>query len=325
MDKKVVVITGAGSGFGRLAAIELAQAGHKVFASMRDIAGHSQDKAIDIQSIAASSQLDLHPLEMDVQSEESCHSAADYVLGSTGRIDVVINNAAMMMAGITEAFRSEQLARIFDLNAISWVRVNRAFLPAMRRQNKGLLLYVGSGITQIPDPFTGPYAASKAAGDVLAQIMGLENSRYNIETVICMPGAYTSGTDHFKHAVGPGDPTVADQYDRLHGLASELASKLDSTNVPGARTDAKEVAERIREVVDMTHGTRPFRFEVDPQQRQAMIVASKAAQMREVFFRRLGVEDLLRVPQAEGTNEGNTRDPGLFDGKITGVAATPHT
>jgi NAD(P)-dependent dehydrogenase (short-subunit alcohol dehydrogenase family) len=294
-EKKVIVITGAGSGFGRLAAIELARAGHKVYASMRDLVGHSKDKAEGIQAIARDEKVDLQPLELDVRYEPSCRSAADYVIAAAGRVDVVINNAAMMMAGLTESFRPEQLAQIFDLNAISWLRVNRAFLPAMRRQNKGLLLYVGSGITQIPDPFTGPYAASKAAGDVLAQIMGLENSRYNIETVICMPGAYTSGTDHFKHAVSGADPTVAAQYDRLAGLAEELAGKLDSTNVPGARTDAKEVAERIREVVDMPHGTRPYRFEVDPQQRQAMAVADKAHEMRKLFFKRLGVADLLSV------------------------------
>lgn len=295
-EKKVIVITGAGSGFGRLSALELARGGHKVYASMRDLANHSKDRANDLRTIAEKEGIDLHPLELDVRYESSCRSAADYVLAAAGRIDVVINNAAMMMAGLTEAFRPEQVAQIIDLNAISWLRVNRAFLPAMRRQNKGLLLYIGSGIVQIPDPFTGPYAASKAAGDVLAQIMGLENSRYNIETVICMPGAYTSGTDHFKHAVPAADPTVADQYEKLAGLAHELASKLDATNVPGARVDAQEVAERVREVVDMPHGTRPYRFEVDPQQRQAMVVADKAHEMRQVFFERLGVSDLLSVP-----------------------------
>ncbi|CAA0090321.1 Uncharacterised protein [Starkeya nomas] len=298
-EKKIIVITGAGSGFGRLAALELARAGHKVYASMRDLAGHSKDKVDDIRSIANIEKLDLRPLELDVRLEPSCRAAADYVLSVNGRIDVVINNAAMMMAGLTESFRPEQIAEIIDLNAISWLRVNRAFLPTKRRQNKGLLLYVGSGITQIPDPFTGPYAASKAAGDMLAQIMGLENSRYNIETVICMPGAYTSGTDHFKHAVFGADPAVADQYGKLAGLAEELAGKLDAANVPGARTDAKEVAEKIAKVVDMPHGTRPWRFEVDPQQRQAMVVAEKANEMRRLFFTRMGVADLLAVPAGD--------------------------
>lgn len=298
-DRKVIVITGAGSGFGRLSALELARGGHKVYASMRDLAGHSKDKADAIRAVARDEGLDLQPLELDVRSEASARSAADYVVAAAGRIDVVINNAAQMMIGITEAFRPEQLADIFDLNAISWLRVNRAMLPAMRRQGKGLLLYVGSGITEIADPFTGPYAASKAAADILAQIMGLENSRYNIETVICMPGAYTSGTDHFKHAVFGADLTVADQYERLAGLSEQLAAKLDGANVPGARTDAKEVAERIREVVDMPHGSRPFRFEVDPQRRQAMAVAERANELRTAFFERLGIADLLTVPTPE--------------------------
>ena len=87
-------------------------------------------------------------------------------------------------------FRPEQIAEVIDLNAISWVRVNRAVLPAMRRAGRGLLIYNGSGINRLPDPFTGPYAASKAAGDVLAEVMAFETARYGIETVIVQPGAY---------------------------------------------------------------------------------------------------------------------------------------
>ena len=87
-------------------------------------------------------------------------------------------------------FRPEQIAEVIDLNAISWVRVNRAVLPAMRRAGRGLLIYTGSGINRLPDPFTGPYAASKAAGDVLAEVMAFETARYGIETVIVQPGAY---------------------------------------------------------------------------------------------------------------------------------------
>jgi short-subunit dehydrogenase len=62
----------------------------------------------------------------------------------------------------------------------------------MRRQKQGLLLYTGSGLSHMVDPFTGVYAASKAAGDSVAQIMALETSRYGIETVIVMPGAFTT-------------------------------------------------------------------------------------------------------------------------------------
>jgi NAD(P)-dependent dehydrogenase (short-subunit alcohol dehydrogenase family) len=111
----------------------------------------------------------------------------------------------------------------------------------MRRQKQGLLLYTGSGLSHMVDPFTGVYAASKAAGDSVAQIMALETSRYGIETLIVMPGAFTTGTEHFKHAVGPTDREIALQYDLLGGLGERLASMLDSLNEPGVRTDPERL------------------------------------------------------------------------------------
>src|SRR3546814_4286071 len=78
----------------------------------------------------------------------------------------------MLMTGITEAFDPDQLQRIFDTNASSWLRVNRAVLPVMRRQGHGTLVYTGSTTAHIPEPFLGPYAATKAAGDVLAEEIG---------------------------------------------------------------------------------------------------------------------------------------------------------
>jgi hypothetical protein len=111
------------------------------------------------------------------------------------------------------------------------VRVNRAALPVMRRAGKGLLIYTGSGINRLPDPFTGPYAASKAAGDVLAEVLAFETARYGIETVIVQPGACTSGTDHFKHAVGPLEQEVARQYRKLEGLSDRLTDRLDGVNL----------------------------------------------------------------------------------------------
>src|SRR5271156_2744106 len=91
-EKKVIVITGAGSGFGRLTALELACAGHKVYASMRDLTGHSKDKADELRALAAAETLALKRLEIDARYEASCRSAADYAHAAAGRIDIVINN-----------------------------------------------------------------------------------------------------------------------------------------------------------------------------------------------------------------------------------------
>ena len=293
-DAKIILITGAGSGIGRLTALALARAGHGVYASVRSVQ-ESKDSLAELRATAGAERLDLQPIEMDVRSEPSCRAAVDRVLAERGRIDVAMNNAAMMMLGVTEAFRPEQIAEIINVNAISWVRVNRAVLPAMRRQGRGLLVYTGSVISHLPDPFTGPYAASKAAGDVLAQIMAFENSRYGIESVIVMPGVYTTGTDHLSHSVAPADAAVVEQYGLLAGLADSLTARLEATHAPGARTDPGEVAEAIRDVVSMPHGTRPFRVVVDPQRRNMSAVVTLADGHQRSFFARLGIADLLDV------------------------------
>ena len=290
---QIILVTGAGSGFGRTTAIELARAGHIVYASMPDLEGHSKERWASLRSVASEERLDLRPLELDVQEEASCRAAVDRIVADEGRVDVAMNNAAMMMHGLTEAFRPEQVLQILDLNAVSWLRVNRAVLPVMRRAGKGLLIYTGSGINRLPDPFTGPYAASKAAGDVLAEVMALETARYGIETVIVQPGAYTSGTDHFKNAVRPLDYEVVRQYGKLEGLSDQLADRLDGANLPGRRHDVGEVAEAIRDIIAMPPGTRPKRIDIDPQGREVGKINDLTAQLQRDFFRRMGVADLL--------------------------------
>src|SRR3546814_6669629 len=106
----------------------------------------------------------------------------------------------MHMTGITEAFDPDQLQRICDTNASSWLRVNRAVLPVMRRRGHGTLVYTGSTTAHIPEPFLRPYAAAKAAGDVLAEVIGMEVRAFGIDTIIIVPGAFTAGTEHFVHA-----------------------------------------------------------------------------------------------------------------------------
>lgn len=293
--RKVIVITGAATGFGRLAAETLAEAGHIVYATMRDIGGKNAQAAADIRQRAEEKGWELQPLELDVLSESSCKMAAQKVVGVNQRVDVVVNNAGMLVIGVTEAFTPEQLLRVFDTNAVSWLRVNRAFLPFMRQQNDGLMVYVGSVTSRILSPFQGPYVASKAAGDALAETMHYENTRYGIDTVIVMPGAYTAGTNHFGGAQHAEDKGVESQYDRINDLPPKLAARLDSLNQPGLRTDALEIAEKIREAIALPKGQRPFRIVVDPQHHGAQEINEVATRMQADFMKRFGIADLLEV------------------------------
>lgn len=295
MAGKIIVITGAATGFGNLAARTLAQAGHVVYASMRDTRGKNRAAAEQLAATGKENGWALYPLELDVLSEDSCKAAAAAIQTAHGRVDVVVNNAGMLVIGVTEAFTPEQLLKVFDTNAVSWLRVNRAFLPDMRKRNDGLLVYVGSVTSRILSPFQGPYVASKAAGDALAETMHYENSRYGIDSIIVMPGAYTSGTNHFGGAQHAHDEAVAAQYDRINDLPPKLAARLDSLNVPGHRTDALEIAEKIRDAIAMPKGTRPFRIVVDPQHHGAQEINDVASRMQADFMRRFGIDDLIKV------------------------------
>jgi NAD(P)-dependent dehydrogenase (short-subunit alcohol dehydrogenase family) len=100
MEKKLVVVTGAGSGLGRSIAETLALAGHTVYASMRSLKERNVARVEQLLTFARETQTDLRVLELDVWSEESIRAAFDQVVLETGRLDVVVNNAGMLMVGI---------------------------------------------------------------------------------------------------------------------------------------------------------------------------------------------------------------------------------
>src|ERR1700724_426689 len=144
--KNVIVITGASSGFGALAARALADAGHTVYASMRDTAGRNAPEGAKIAAFSKENGVDLRTVERDVLSQDSVDAAVSKVIGESDRIDVLIHNAGHMVFGPAEAFTPEQLAQLYDVNVLSTQRVNRAVLPHLRRQKQGLVVWVSSSI-----------------------------------------------------------------------------------------------------------------------------------------------------------------------------------
>lgn len=125
--------------------------------------------------------------------------------------------------------------------------------------------------------------------------MHYENTRYGIDSVIVQPGAYTSGTNHFGGAVKPEDVAVVPAYERINDLPPKLAERLNSLAQPGARIDAAEVAEKIRDVIALPPGQRPFRIVVDPQHHGAQEVNEVRYRMQADFMRCFGIADLMTV------------------------------
>ena len=99
--KNIIVITGASSGFGALAARALAIAGHTVYASMRETAGRNAAQVQAAKQFAAENGADLRTIELDVASQESADQAIRNIVEKDGRLDVVIHNAGHMVFGAT--------------------------------------------------------------------------------------------------------------------------------------------------------------------------------------------------------------------------------
>ena len=128
MDQTILV-TGSSSGFGRLIVETLAREGYTVFASMREVAGKNVAAVLELGDLAQREHLSLHVVEMDVTDDASVEQAIESIVGMTGRLDVVVNNAGVEYSGPLEAFTLDQAQNQFDTNVFGVLRVNRAALP----------------------------------------------------------------------------------------------------------------------------------------------------------------------------------------------------
>jgi NAD(P)-dependent dehydrogenase (short-subunit alcohol dehydrogenase family) len=295
MTKQVIVVTGASSGFGAMTARALATAGHTVYAGMRATETRNAKAVADAAAFATEHDVDLRSVELDVASDTSVEAGIARIVADAGRLDVIMHNAGHMSFGPAEAFTPEQFAELYDINVLSTQRVNRAALPYLRKQGKGLVVWISSSSTRGgTPPYLSPYFAAKAAMDSLAVSYAAELSRWGIETSIVVPGAFTKGTNHFAHSGSPADQARAAEYNDgpYKGVPEKALQGLAALEPVDA--DPASVAAAVVDIVNRPFGTRPFRVHIDPSQDGAEIVNGVADRVRAEMFRNIGLADLLK-------------------------------
>ena len=252
---KTILITGASSGFGRLTAEKLANSGHRVFAGFRSTDGAKKPVADELRG----KQIEI--LRLDVTDQASVDSAVKQLLKTTNnQLDVVVNNAGMASAGISESFTAEQVREMFDVNVFGVQRVIRATLPALRAKRSGLVINIGSILGRVTIPFFGLYGASKYAVEAMSDSYRYELSQLGIDVVLVQPSAYP--TNMYAAAQQPADGEIAKTY----GAVAEVPGKILKTfvtlfqgeNAPNPR----DVAEAIDKIVSTPVGKRPDRVVV---------------------------------------------------------------
>jgi NADP-dependent 3-hydroxy acid dehydrogenase YdfG len=248
---KTILITGASSGFGRDTAETLARAGHTVYASMRGLEGKNRVAAEALE------KLGIKTVELDVNDDASVEAGVKKVLAEAGKIDVLVNNAGIASAGVTEAFTADQAKAIFDTNVIGLLRVTRAVLPSMRRKRDGLVINIGSILGRVTFPFFGIYGASKMAVEALTDSLRLEVSQFGVEVVEVQPSAYP--TDMYASIQTPAGADITISYGEVGQIPGAMfktfMSIFEGENAPKPH----DVAETLTKLVGQTKGSRAAR------------------------------------------------------------------
>jgi NAD(P)-dependent dehydrogenase (short-subunit alcohol dehydrogenase family) len=279
-SEKVVLITGTSSGFGRLIAVTLARKKYRVFATMRDIKGRNTKVAREIAELAKHESLSLQTLELDVTSDSSVERAVSKVVLECGRLDVLVNNAGYGVMDLAETVTTAQAQRQFDTNFFGVLRMNRAVLPAMRRQKSGLLLHVSSGAGRLVIPGMGLYCASKFAMEVLAEVYRYELASQGIDSVVIEPGAYA--TPIMAKLERGEDSKRKTGYGEMAKIPEKLKAKIGSS-----RANPQEIADAVLQIIETPAGQRQLRYRVGPGgpgvQRINALTDVVQAQMLEAF------------------------------------------
>ena len=173
-ESKTILITGASSGIGRETALKLAKEGHKVFAGIR--------KKIDKTEIESLNK-NITGVYIDVTNPSSIDKAFWFIIKHTDKIDVLINNAGIVVAGPVELLPIKKLKEQFDVNVFGAIAVTQKFFPFLKN---GLIINVSSMAASGIFPYIAPYCASKRALDIFFNDLMLEN-KDNVKVVSIKP------------------------------------------------------------------------------------------------------------------------------------------
>jgi NAD(P)-dependent dehydrogenase (short-subunit alcohol dehydrogenase family) len=257
--KKIIFITGTSTGFGKLMVQTLSKAGHIVIAGMRGITGKNEKVAKELNALP-----NVEVAEIEITDDASVNTAIQNTINKHGRIDVLVNNAAMTGFGLLEAYSVEQFKKMMDVNLYSVLRTYQAVLPAMRKEKNGLVINITSGASGFSVPFMIPYLSSKFGVEAITEGLQDELKDYGIENVSIQPGVYpTEMNSGVKAGINADRENIVAAYgdaatEKFNKIGSGLFGKMAEFKM-----DPQVIADGVLQLVEMEKGTRPLRLPLD--------------------------------------------------------------
>jgi len=238
--RKVVLVTGASSGFGQLTGSLFATHGYRVFGTSRS---PRPDGVEGIEMLA-----------LDVRSDDSVRACVERVLELAGQLDVLVNNAGMEHASLIEETAPAHARDVFETNFWGMVRVTNAVLPSMRQRRSGRIINVGSLAGLMGIPGQGFYAASKFAVEGFTESLRLEISGFGIHVSVIEPG-------FFKTKLNESMPVGAAPISDYDPMRRAVESSIDRAIAQG--DDPRKVADAIVRVAETTSPRARYRVGSD--------------------------------------------------------------
>lgn len=245
---KVILITGASSGFGKATAELLAQNGHTVYGISRNGVEHPS----------------VHYLPADVRDRSRIETAVAEIVNREQRIDVLINNAGMGIGGAIELAGEEEVRTQMETNFMGCVNLCQTVLPYMRRQGSGKIINISSIGGLMGLPYQGFYSASKFAIEGLSEALSAEVKRFGIRVSIVEPGDFSTGfTANRKNS-------KATMEDPSYGPVFRQSLQLIEKEENGGLNPVK-VARKVARIVDCRH-PRLHYVVANPEQRLSVLL-----------------------------------------------------
>lgn len=181
---KIILITGASRGFGKIWAKALLKRGDKVAATARNTE--------DLKDLVEAYGDAVFPIQLDVNDREACFAVVNKVKEHFGRIDTLINNAGFGLFGAIEETTEQQARAQMETNFFGLLWVTQAIIPVMRKQKGGHIIQVSSFLGLVTLPVLGLYNASKYAVNGLSETLATEVKSFGIKVSLIEPNGFST-------------------------------------------------------------------------------------------------------------------------------------
>jgi NAD(P)-dependent dehydrogenase (short-subunit alcohol dehydrogenase family) len=209
MNKKVALITGGTSGIGRAICSYLSEKGLTVYGTGRNV---TNGAILDNFKL----------VRLDVTKDSSVATGLQYVLDNEGRIDVLVNNAGVGMAGAIEDSEIPDILNVFNTNVAGVLRMVKGVLPVMRKQKNGYIINISSVGGLMGLPYRGIYSSSKSSVELISESLSMEVMKFGVKVVLIEPGDFkTSINQNRKVSAATQNSVYKEEFQRIHELINK--------------------------------------------------------------------------------------------------------